>query len=618
MPGRFDPAAKVPFLNGGLGHHGNVPGGVSVAALMLAALALAWAPQTALAGLDVGSGAIEIAARPAGGFPAEEKILPQSKRDLVQRMQKALADLGLYSGPRDGRLTPDTTAAVRAYQKSTGVKADGRVTLALVVSLENSVQVRLLLKRLEEARIDNMSAARQALWSHPATRDLVKDTGGEVADPTRDKAECFDNVTVRCLIREALESAKAVFKPELRDWALGEILFAQARAGLGDAAMETAGRIKDPRLIMVALRDIAEAQAASGRSEDALAAAGIIPDPVKRAEALAAIANIQVRRGDGIDASITADRLLFSLDSIKTPLTRLSFQTRVAVFLAQSGDGPRAADILADAEAFARARIDENNRGVALRYVAKAWAENEQHARAMRVLSDVTDDSNRTPVLITTATQQALAGDAAAALATADTIEGVRYRAVVLGRIALVQAEGGDLAAAEITLAMALAAIEKIKLPYARSYAISRVSVSMAGIGRGAAGEAKAAAIFQKAVETAWDIDDNRLRAHTLWTIAAEQVRAGDAAGAIRTQGLADQATGEIKSTLSRVWMFSEIATGHAAEDEQEAAWAAFGNGLVAARAIDNPWGRARAFGKLASTLIELVNPGKGTLSEPW
>ena len=622
MPGRSDAPGNVPIPNGGFGAPANVPWGVSVAALMLAALVLAGLPRTALAGPHAGphagSGTIEIAARPAGGFPGREDAGPRPNRDLVGRMQKALADLGLYAGPRDGRLTPDTTAAVRAYQKSTGLKADGRVTAALVEGLENSVQVRLLVKRLDKVRIDNMSAARQALLSHPATRDLVQGAGGEVADPTRDPSECFENVTVRCLIKEALESAKAVFKPELRDWALGEILVAQARAGLGAAAMETAGRIRDPRLIMVALRDIAEAQAASGRSEDALATVEIIPNPVKQAEALAAIADIQVRRGDGIDASVTAERLLFFLDHIKTPLTRLSFQTRVAVILAQSGDGPRAADILAEAEAFARARIEEGNLGVALRYVAKAWAENEQHARAMTVLSDVTDDSNRTPVLITTATQQALAGDAAAALATADTIEGVRYRAVVLGRIALAQAEGGDLAAAEITLEMALAAIEKIKLPYARSYAISRVSVSMAGVGKVPEAGAKAAAIFEKAVDTAWEIDDSRLRAHTLWTIAAEQFRAGDADGAIGTKDLAEQATGEIKSTLSQVWMFSEIAIGHAAADEQDAAWAAFGNGLEAALAIDNPWGRARVFGKLAATLIELVNPGKGTLTKPW
>ena len=174
------------------------------------------------------------------------------------------------------------------------------------------------------------------------------------------------------------------------------------------------------------------------------------------------------------------------------------------------------------------------------------------------------------------------------------------------------QAEKGDLEAAEVTLEMALAAIEKIRLPYARSYAVSNVSVSMAGIGKLPGVEVMAEAIFRKATATAGNIDDNRLRAHTLWTIAAEQVRAGNEAGAAATRKLAETATGEIKSTLSRVWMFSEIATAHTHEGEDEAAWEAFDHGHRVAQSINNPWGRARAFGKLAATLIELVDPGKG------
>ena len=79
-------------------------------------------------------------------------------------------------------------------------------------------------------------------------------------------------------------------------------------------------------------------------------------------------------------------------------------------------------------------------------------------------------------MLMTTATVLARAGDAAAALSTADTIKAVRYRALVLGRIALAQFEMGKRGAAETTLEMALAAVEQIELPYARSYAISRIA----------------------------------------------------------------------------------------------------------------------------------------------
>ncbi|MBI2977475.1 MAG: hypothetical protein HYY38_01275, partial [Rhodospirillales bacterium] len=407
-------------------------------------------------------------------------------------------------------------------------------------------------------------------------------------------------------------------KPELRDWALGEILVAEARAGLRAEAMETAGRIGDPRLIIVALRDIAEAQAASGRSEEALAAVDIIPDPAKRADALAAIASIQMRRGDADHARATANRLLQVLTTVPDALARVSFQTRVAVILARAGEAPAAADILAKAEAFARARVDAGNRGVALRHVANALAEMEQLPQAMTVLSDVTDESNRTPVLITTATQQARAGDAAAALATADTIEAVRYRAVVLGRIAVAQAEKGDVDAADGTLKMALAAIDKIKFPFARSYALSRVALSMAGIGKLPKAKSKSSALFNEAVDMADRIDDNRLRAPALWSIAAEQARAGDEAGAKFSRERAEQATAEIKSTLTQVWMFSEIATEHAVVGENDAGWSAFNQGLQVALRIDNAWGRARAFGKLAATLVELVDPGKGIPAKTW
>jgi len=265
------------------------------------------------------------------------------------------------------------------------------------------------------------------------------------------------------------------------------------------------------------------------------------------------------------------------------------------VIFAHAGNTEQATGILNTTESFARKKIDAGGLGVALRHIAKAFAKTVQLAQALNILSDVSDDSNRTPVLIAAAT---------------NTIEAVRFRSVVLGQIALTKVENGDKDAADATLNFALAAIEKIKFSYARSYAVSRVSLAMVGIGKLPDAGARADGLFFNAVAAARKIDDNRLRAHTLWTIAAEQIRAGDDPGPQKTKTYANQATGDIKSTLSRVWMFSEIATGHAAEGEEIAAWAAFDHGLTVARSIDNSWGRARAFGRLAATLIKLVDPG--------
>ena len=587
-------------------------------AILLAATVLVSALAAAGA-----STAHELAARGTGMMPEELDAGPRKSSSDILKVQKALSGLGLYLGPIHGYLNAKTKAAILLYQRSVDLKVDGKISKELWELIDNAANVRLLLQRLDQVRRDKKDAARAALLSHPTTRDLVSNDDSERADPTRDPRHCFERPTARCLLNEASESAKAVFKAELRDWAFGEVLVSQARAGLGKEAMDTARRIRDPRLVMVALRDIAEAQAAAGRAAEALHAAQIIPDKLKKAEALAAIADIQVANNEVFRARDTVARLLNTVSTLNDGLKRISFKTRAAVILAGAGDTDTAAAQLAEAETEARTRESKVERGMALRYVATALADMEQPDQALSVLSDVAQPSERTPVLMTTATALARAGDAAAALSTADTIEAVRYRALVLGRIALAQFEMGEHGAAETTLEMALAAVEQIELPYARSYAISRVAHAMIRFGRLANGGADGGAArsglatFARAVEIAGRIDDNRLRAHTLWTIAAEQRRAGDAIGAVTTETVADVATVEITSKLSRVWMFCEVAIEYAAAGEAEAGWTAFRKGLQVTSNIDNSWGRARALAKLASTIIELVDSTKSASSRP-
>jgi putative chitinase len=48
-----------------------------------------------------------------------------SNGDDVKRLQQALKDKGLYTGPIDGAFGPGTEAAVRAFQASKGLGADG-------------------------------------------------------------------------------------------------------------------------------------------------------------------------------------------------------------------------------------------------------------------------------------------------------------------------------------------------------------------------------------------------------------------------------------------------------------------------------------------------------------
>ena len=542
--------------------------------------------------------AVELAARPTGELPGATPGPELPGDPLVKRIQEALAKAGFYHGTVNGRMTPETEIAIRDFQKSKRMKVDGLVTEALAQSLETGAKVAVLLKRLERARKVNIDAAKKALLANPATRGLVTGGDGETADPTRDTTPCFRSPTARCLLKEASESAKAIFKDEMRDWALGEILAAQAKAGLAPEAMKTVGRIKDPRLIMVALRDIAEAQAAAGRDEESLAAVDIIPDPMKRAEALAAIADIQTRRGQADEARKTVRRLIQALEKIDTGPRKVAFLAKAAVILARAGDDRAAAVNLDAAIRLARSPATVGERGIALRHVASALAKMAMPAKALDLLDEVGEDQERTPVLVSAANAHARAGAAAEALATAEAIEAERYRAVVLSRIA--QAQGGDTGGARKSLGRAVAAAKGIKLPFARAYADSRIVLALIDIG-------KVSGDFGVAVETAQGISDKQLRAHGLWSIVAEQRRGGDKTGAARTERLASEATEDIKSRVSRVWMFGDIALGHAARGETNAAWTAFGRALKVARDTKNAWGRARVLGRIAAVLVDLT-----------
>ena len=96
-------------------------------------------------------------------------------------------------------------------------------------------------RRVEAMRAEQMELAEQALLARPETRRLLEGRdGAERADAERDPGACFAAPSAACLLAEASESAKAIHRDRFRDWVLGEIVAAQAAAGLGEAAFETA------------------------------------------------------------------------------------------------------------------------------------------------------------------------------------------------------------------------------------------------------------------------------------------------------------------------------------------------------------------------------------------
>ena len=215
-------------------------------------------------------------------------------------------------------------------------------------------------------------------------------------------------------------------------------------------------------------------------------------------------------------------------------------------------------------------------------------------------------------MLIAAAQSAIRAGDPDKALALAREIAAERYRVLVLAEVAAAKARAGDWPAANRIMEEAFADAEGISLPFARSYAISRLVLAlsqMAGMkGPNGSGFAER---FARARDAAEGINDPRLRAHVLFDLAARQRRSHqplDAVAASEERAL--DATGQVPSAVSRVWVHGDIATLHARTQGQEQAWIAFDRGMAEARRIDNSWSRARALAKLAQTLIDLVTPG--------
>jgi hypothetical protein len=59
-------------------------------------------------------------------------------RSTVLDVQRRLRKMGYDPGPADGGMGPKTRAAIRAYQKDAGLKADGRLTVGLVKRIRRS------------------------------------------------------------------------------------------------------------------------------------------------------------------------------------------------------------------------------------------------------------------------------------------------------------------------------------------------------------------------------------------------------------------------------------------------------------------------------------------------
>ncbi|MCD6073373.1 MAG: hypothetical protein K0Q70_256 [Rhodospirillales bacterium] len=525
--------------------------------------------------------------------------------ELVRHIQESLARMGFYSGETDGRMNEGLRDAVEAYQRAMGRTADGKITKELAEHMETQDRVGNMLQKLESARDERIAAARRSLMEREETRKLLKDENErEIADPTRDATGCFAAPNERCLLTEAVESAKAIFKPELRDWAYGEILVSQAKAGMIDEAISTVRRIGDARLIIVALRDISRALAQQDRIKESREVAELIPDLGKRLEAMSAVVEIMIVKDRKQDAQQTAEAIIKEARGLDDMLKRITVDAQMAAAIARAGNDKRALTVLNDLQAIIRNPKSFNSageRGVAMRHIAQAYAEMGEPTRALALLGDVSGNDDRTAVLLSVSKAQAKAGQSDDALTTAGRIETDRYKAVALGRVAAEMARRGEEEKAFALVGYALRLTRSIDLPYARSYAAGQIALSLVEIG-GRYGE-KA---FSRAIEASKSMENDQLRAYVLWSVANGQSRMAMKADAEATTEMANRATRQMISSFDQVWMLADVAAERIAAGEGELARVAIDRGLIVAKGITDASGRARALARLAAALYDV------------
>ncbi len=549
---------------------------------MSAAPALAALPQSAI-----------------GEFQSFNLLAPSP---LVLRAQELLTDMGDYRGPTDGRLNEDTLDAVKAYQRRSGLEDDGRISEALLDHMEFTGKAIELGAKVERIRAGQIDLAEQALRAQPETRALLEaDVDGEQADPTRDPTQCFAAPTPECLLVEALESAKAVNRDRFRDWVLGEILVVQAQSGLASAAMETAARIDDPRLIIVALADMASAQATSGAPEQALLAARMIPDPWNRAKALAsvAIAFAGSRQTEALMATI--DEILGLMGALPEERVPAQFLAGLAVDLRRQGAA--AADgLLAEAIRYNEyigyvesGAADDPQPGASA--VAVAMAEFGRLQDAGQVLGTLTSENDRRPALVALGAAAARQGRFEAARIYAGEIPEPRYRAGALAAIAAIQAEAGFTAGALGTLGQALGdalAVDE-RQSFVRSLALSTVAVAWMAV--------DAADQAAQAVDL---IPDARVKAEALWALALAQAASGGQMAAAQSRIRFSSLVVSIPSALDRTWVLCNAAVRSNANGDSPGAEELVRRAVSEAGSIGDPWARAQALAKVATTLNAL------------
>jgi len=527
---------------------------------------------------------------------------PQGRTELyglnspVTQVQNLLKTLGRYHGRIDGFMGSDLERAIRLYEKEHGLTQTGRVSHELIIHLDHVGRIRALINRLEDVRHNRREAARQALLSDPRTRNLLQQKDRKAADPTLDQSRCLKKPDSTCLLRAAVETSRAIYENDMRDWALGEILAAQVSVGQEEDALKTAARIKDSRLIIAALTNIAKTHARDGKIEEALSSLDLIPLTERRLSVLLEIAGFYRNKNRLIDLDQVLHNIVAGADGLGSVKESLSIQINAARLLA-SVDKKRALNVLNQLSQQVVIATQDGVQNSLMRQIADTIAKIGYPEQALQAIEKLPDDNTRIPVLMAASRSFAHLSRFDEAKKTIKQIHAKRYRSVALSDLATTLWEGRQQIEALDLLEQAVVIAKKVHLPFARNFALSHIAHSLIKIVTTTQEPQHA----ERALNVLHHISDARLKARGLWNLAHATRQSRVQIDQAQYDKTATSAMQAVKSSFSRAWILGDLVEYYQGIGDQTQAKRAFNLGLNTVKKLKNPWARSRALAKFAT-----------------
>ena len=502
---------------------------------------------------------------------------------LVQQIQQLLIEFDLLAGRANGWMTPETQQAIRAYQKQSDRAVTGDADEDLLQHMETVGRAETLKKRLARARDQQVERARNALDGSAATRDLLRAEKPRLtAVPQNGIDRCLRAPEVGCLLAGAIGAVSNITREDYRDWALREVVRAQATAGDMGQARETMKQLGDLRLVLVSMREAAAALAEAGFRARAQALTETIPDPWNRSRALLAIALADIEDDQSIETLISL------LPQLEDRAGAIEIGAELLAELAERGDQARSEAVAAMTKSLLDG-LQEGSR-IALGTLAAAYARADRSDEAIATLDRLGESGRDTIALAETAVMLARRGDLKAALATADRLRTARLYVLAVTKIASVLRQRGHRQDAGKLLGKAEAAIPDIERVFAADTAWSQIATIWSDLGE-----------FERAIASIGKIKSRGLAAQTMWDLVTKS-RGAD-------NGLFAQAvtaTDRIESTFDRAAAFARAARDLADVGQDDKARRTFDHAVREAKAIRNSWWQARILSLLATVLTKL------------